>query len=110
MAPISESLPERFPVGTKYVVESCGPVVRRYVEFPNGHKVILAKRMALPCIDAGVGDRSARKTNSSRSGGGRERVASDRGALTSFTPGATHPAVSTPLRPGQVFRRRSFTP
>jgi hypothetical protein len=69
MARISERLPGRFPVGTKYVVESCGSVVRRYIEFPNGQKVILAKRMALPCIDAGV---SARKTNSSRSRGGRE--------------------------------------
>ena len=71
MARISESLPGRFPVGTKYVVESCGPVVRRYIEFPNGHKVMLAKRTALPCVHAAVRDRSARKTNSSRSRGGR---------------------------------------
>ena len=47
MARISESLPERFPVGTKYVVECRGPLVCRYVEFPDGHKVILAKRKAL---------------------------------------------------------------
>jgi len=52
MARISESLPERFPVGTKYVVESRGPVVSRYVEFPDGHKVILAKRKALSCNTA----------------------------------------------------------
>jgi len=53
MARISESLPKRFPVGTKYVVESRGPVVRRYVKFPDGHKVILAKRKALLC-NAGI--------------------------------------------------------
>jgi hypothetical protein len=54
MARISESLPKRFPVGTKYVVESRGPVVRRYVEFPDGHKVILAKRKVLS-RNAGIG-------------------------------------------------------
>ena len=47
MARTSNRLPKRFPVGSKYVVESHGPVVSRYVEFPNGHKVILAKRTAL---------------------------------------------------------------
>jgi hypothetical protein len=47
MARTSNRLPKRFPVGSKYVVESHGPVVSRYVEFPNGHKVMLAKRMAL---------------------------------------------------------------
>ena len=42
-------LPARFPVGSKYILESCGQVVRRYVEFPNGRKVKLATRKALPC-------------------------------------------------------------
>ena len=42
-------LPARFPVGSKYVLESRGQVVRRYVEFPNGRKVKLATRKALPC-------------------------------------------------------------
>jgi hypothetical protein len=42
-------LPVCFPVGSKYVLEACGPFVRRYVEFPNGRRVKLAKRKALPC-------------------------------------------------------------
>ena len=29
-------LPRRFPENTKYVVEACGPLVRRYVELPGG--------------------------------------------------------------------------
>ena len=49
MARTSKSLPKQFPVGSKYVVESCGPVVRRYVEFPDGHKVTLPERRALSC-------------------------------------------------------------
>ena len=39
----------RAPVGTKYVLEACGPVVRRYVEFPDGRRVTLAKRKAAHC-------------------------------------------------------------
>ena len=35
------------PVGTKYVVEAHGSYVRRYVEFPNGRTVALAKRKAV---------------------------------------------------------------
>lgn len=34
----------RVPVGTKYVLEACGPFVRRYVEFPDGRKLALRKR------------------------------------------------------------------
>jgi hypothetical protein len=49
MARTSNSLPKQFPVGSKYVVESCGPVVRRYVEFPDGRKVTLLERRALSC-------------------------------------------------------------
>jgi hypothetical protein len=45
-------LPKRFPVGSKYVLESCGPFVRRYVEFPDGRKVPLPKRKVLPCTHA----------------------------------------------------------
>jgi hypothetical protein len=48
----SSRLRSRFPVGTKYVVESCGERVRRYVEFPNGRKVQLATRKALSCTCA----------------------------------------------------------
>jgi hypothetical protein len=45
----SNSLPTRFPVGSKYVVESWGPIVRRYVDFPDGRRVRLSDRMALAC-------------------------------------------------------------
>ena len=48
----SSRLPTRFPVGTKYVVEGRGLFVRRYVEFPNGRKVRLETRKALPCTCA----------------------------------------------------------
>ena len=39
----------RAPIGTKYVLEACGPYVRRYVEFPDGRKVTLPKRKAASC-------------------------------------------------------------
>ena len=39
-------LPERLPIGTKYVLEGRGPFVRRYIEFPNGHRIQLATRKA----------------------------------------------------------------
>jgi hypothetical protein len=35
--------------GTKYVVESRGQFVRRYVELPNGRRIRLATRKALTC-------------------------------------------------------------
>jgi hypothetical protein len=44
-------LPRRFPEGTKYVVESDGPLVRRFVELPNGKKIILPSRKAISCGD-----------------------------------------------------------
>jgi hypothetical protein len=40
--------PMRFPVGSKYVLEGRGPLVRRYIEFPDGRKVQLATRKTLP--------------------------------------------------------------
>ncbi|MGN6572011.1 MAG: hypothetical protein ACTHLO_11410 [Pseudolabrys sp.] len=43
-------LPDRFPDGTKYVLESEGGMVRRYVEFPDGRKVMLASRKAAVCV------------------------------------------------------------
>ena len=43
-------LPARFPDGTKYVLESDGGMVRRYVEFPDGRKVMLASRKAAVCV------------------------------------------------------------
>ena len=42
-------LPARFPDGAKYVIESEGGMVRRYVEFPDGHRVMLARRKAATC-------------------------------------------------------------
>jgi hypothetical protein len=45
----SARLPARFPVGSKYVLESRGPFVRRYIEFPNGRRVQLATRKAASC-------------------------------------------------------------
>ena len=45
-------LKKRFPVGTKYVIESDGAFVRRYVEFPNGRRLRLPVRKALTCTCA----------------------------------------------------------
>jgi hypothetical protein len=45
----SARLPARFPVGSKYVLESRGPFVQRYIEFPNGRRVRLSRRKAVPC-------------------------------------------------------------
>jgi hypothetical protein len=53
MATLSR-LPARFPTGTKYVLESRGPFVQRYIEFPNGRKVRLAHRKALACTCAAL--------------------------------------------------------
>jgi hypothetical protein len=50
-------LPVCFPVRSKYVLEACGPFLRRYVEVPNGRRVKLAKRKALPA-DVWNGNRS----------------------------------------------------
>jgi hypothetical protein len=45
-------LPKRVPEGTKYVVESCGPIVRRFVELPNGNRIPLSPRKAVTCTCA----------------------------------------------------------
>jgi hypothetical protein len=45
----SSHAPMQFPVGTKYIVESCGPFVRRHIEFPNGHRIQLTARKAVSC-------------------------------------------------------------
>jgi hypothetical protein len=47
--PVASHRQMRFPVGTKYVLERCGPFVQRYVEFPNGQRVQLTTRKALTC-------------------------------------------------------------
>ena len=39
----------RFPVGSKYVLESRGSFIRRYIEYPNGRTVELTTRKAVPC-------------------------------------------------------------
>lgn len=45
----SGRLLKRIPLGTKYVVESDGPRVRRYIEFPDGRRIPLPPRKALTC-------------------------------------------------------------
>jgi hypothetical protein len=45
----SPRLPKRFPVGTKYILESHGAFVRRYIEYPNGRRIELKSRKALSC-------------------------------------------------------------
>ena len=45
----SSRLPKRVPVGTKYIIESNGLSVRRYIEFPDGRRVNLSARKALTC-------------------------------------------------------------
>jgi hypothetical protein len=62
MARTSHQLPKRFPVGTKYVVESRGSVVRRYVEFPDGRKITLPTRQAVACTQAASRHRSKQQT------------------------------------------------
>ncbi|MGB9328960.1 MAG: hypothetical protein WCB47_24300 [Pseudolabrys sp.] len=43
-------LPKRLPEGTKYVVESAGQFVRRFVELPNGRRIPLPTRKAQPYV------------------------------------------------------------
>ena len=45
----SNRLPTRFPEGTKYVLESVGGEIRRFVEFPDGRRMTLSKRKAMTC-------------------------------------------------------------
>jgi hypothetical protein len=49
MARTSDRLPKTFPVGSKYIVESHGSTLSRYVEFPNGRKISLSQRAASSC-------------------------------------------------------------
>jgi hypothetical protein len=46
---VTARLPKRLPTGTKYVVESAGAFVRRFLELPNGKRIALSKRKALTC-------------------------------------------------------------
>jgi len=45
-------LPTKFPIGAKYVLESDGGMVRRYVELPDGRRIVLASRKAVTCFCA----------------------------------------------------------
>ena len=47
--PNRPSLPARFPIGTKYILEGRGPRVKRYVEYPSGRRVYLSSREVLNC-------------------------------------------------------------
>jgi hypothetical protein len=42
-------LPAHFPANSKYVLESRGPWVRRYLEFPDGRTLELTPRKAATC-------------------------------------------------------------
>jgi len=46
-------LPARFPANTKYVLEARGPLVHRFIEFPDGRRVELKPRKAATCDCAG---------------------------------------------------------
>ncbi len=50
----SSGLPARFPPGTKYVLESRGASVDRYVELPNGRRIPLPSRKAATCCASEV--------------------------------------------------------
>ena len=50
----SSRLPTRLPAGTKYVLESRGAWVHRYVELPDGRRVKLKARKAQTCCAADV--------------------------------------------------------
>jgi hypothetical protein len=38
-----------YPDGTKYVVEAHGPIVKRYVEYPDGRRIRLNNRKSHRC-------------------------------------------------------------
>ena len=75
----SARLPKRFPIGTKYVVESRGSVVRRYVEFPDGRKITLPTRQAVACTQAGSRHRPTQQA--ARRKGGKEALRPTFGTL-----------------------------
>lgn len=54
--PRPSGMPKRIPPGSKYVVESDGGFVRRFVEFPDGRMLKLASRKAqsCDCMDIGL--------------------------------------------------------
>jgi hypothetical protein len=59
MARTSRRLPNRFPVGSTYVVEARGSVrgmtlMHRYVQFPDGRRIELAARLVQACAKTGA--------------------------------------------------------
>jgi hypothetical protein len=69
MSPFADRLPDRFPVGTRYVIEGRGREGRlhihsRYLEFPDG------RRVALP-VEAPV-DAARHRRRRSRRGAARK--------------------------------------
>jgi hypothetical protein len=69
----SQRLPDRFPIGTTYVLESRGSVegmmlVHRHVHFPDGRQVELAARLVPTCTaqSAGQGNVRPARSRSSR--------------------------------------------
>jgi hypothetical protein len=45
----TDQLPKRIPAGSKYVLESQGGFVRRFIEMPAGRRLKLATRKAATC-------------------------------------------------------------
>jgi hypothetical protein len=72
-------LPARFPDGAKYVLESEGGMVRRYVEFPDGRRVMLARRKAAICHCAELQDVSIVPAVLEAPAAPRKRVMAKRG-------------------------------
>jgi len=63
MARNAARLPNRFPLGSTYVVEARGSVqgmilMHRYVRFPDGRRVELAARLVPACPVSGVAKRA----------------------------------------------------
>jgi hypothetical protein len=60
MAPNTKRLPNRLPLGSKYVIESRGSakggaqLVHRYVQFPDGRRVDLGTSALLPHIPSSL--------------------------------------------------------
>jgi len=73
MAMQSESLPNRFPVGTKFVLEGRRDakgrlrILSRYVEFPDGRQVDLLAAKRTPRARSGAGVRRDRARRSLKS-------------------------------------------
>jgi len=78
----SDRLPTRFPDGAKYVLESHGGTVRRFVEFPDGRRVDLPARKAVACTGAELNDVSIVPAVAVAEAPAARRRAARRAALT----------------------------